>query len=197
MTADKTSLPPPLATGIRCRIRWLGLALLLAVPGTALVGAEVAKEYQVKAAFLYNFTKFVEWPPTRTADPTRPITIGVLGRNPFGDELERILQGRKVNGRELVIAPVDSSADATAVDLLFVCSGEERRLELMRDELRSAGVLTVGESDRFIAAGGIINFTLSGDKLRFIVNLDASDGAGLKISAQLLKLAAEVLKQAP
>jgi hypothetical protein len=175
---------------------WLVLLGLLAFFGRTSCDAapEISKEYQVKAAFLYNFTKFVEWPASRFSDNTSPIVITVLGRNPFGEELNSIVRERKVNGRGLVVKIIDSADEATASHLLFVGADAEDRLSGKMDALQKSGVLTVGESPRFIASGGIINFTLEADKVRFQINPQAGEQAGLKISAQLLKLAVIVRK---
>ncbi len=157
--------------------------------------AEVTKEYQIKAAFLYNFTKFVEWPADHFATADAPIVIGVLGKNPFGDELGNIVQGRKVNGRAIVITAVVSATEVAAVDLVFVAAGEEPRLEGLVAVLHAHGVLTVGESPRFVALGGIINFVLEGDKIRFEIDTAAAERSGLRLSSQLLKLAAVVRRK--
>jgi hypothetical protein len=157
--------------------------------------ADVPKEYQIKAAFLYNFTKFVEWPAQHFTTDSHPIVIGVLGRNPFGEELEKIIKGRRGNGREIAIAFVETSADAVSADLVFVCVGEESRFEAMNAALCQAQVLTVGESPRFAQAGGIITFLREADKVRFAINLESAGRAGLKVSAQLLKLATEVQRK--
>jgi hypothetical protein len=183
------------AVGRQCR--WLALLGLLCLGVRAALGADlpVSKEYQLKAAFLYNFTKFVEWPPQRFVDETSPIVIGVLGRNPFGDELEEIVQGRKINGRAIAIRPLTAAAEACAVHVVFVCGGAEPQLANARDALRTAGVLTVGESDMFTALGGIITFVLETGRVRFEINQDSGESAGLKISAQLLKLATAVRRK--
>jgi hypothetical protein len=188
------SLSQTLPSPRRCL--WLVLLGLLVFGARTSCDAapEVSKEYQVKAAFLYNFTKFVEWPASRFPDATSPIVIAVLGRNPFGAELEAIVRERKVNGRGLVVKVIDSADAAASAHLLFVDAGVEDRLVGKMDALQKAGVLLVGESPRFIAAGGIINFTLEADKVRFQINPQAGEQAGLKISAQLLKLAVIVRK---
>lgn len=175
---------------------WLVFLGLLLFGGRTVCDAapEVSKEYQVKAAFLYNFTKFVEWPASRFSDATSPIVIAVLGRNPFGEELNAIVRERKVNGRGLVVKIIDSADEAAAAHLLFVGADAEDRLAGKMDALQKAGVLTVGESPRFIASGGVINFTLEADKVRFQINPQAGEQTGLKISAQLLKLAMIVRK---
>ena len=170
----------------------LMIVALIAIPGLTSGEQLVAEEYQVKGAFLLNFTKFVDWPAQHFATEGRPLVIGVLGRNPFGGELEQITRGRRVNGREITIAFIDTAAAAAAADLVFVCAGEETRFEAMSTALRQAQVLTVGESPRFAEAGGMITFLREADKVRFAVNLDSAERAGLKISAQLLKLATDV-----
>lgn len=173
---------------------WLGLALL----SPHSFGAEmVNKEYQLKAAFLYNFTKFVaEWPTNRIAAKDAPITIGVLGKNPFGDELNKAVQGRNANGRAFVVKTLDAAADAKTVDVLFVPHGQETLLQDQLPAIQAAGVLTVGESDTFGTMGGLINFTTEADKIRFTINLDEADQHGFKFSSQLLKLAQIIRRKA-
>jgi hypothetical protein len=160
-------------------------AVLLPVHGA------ISKEYQLKAAFLYNFTKFVEWQTAHSTDAATPLTIGVLGNNPFGDELEHIVHGRKVNGRNVVIKEV-SSAEAATVNVLFVTAGEEKQFEPLRTALQAAGVLTVGESEEFTRLGGIITFVPEGGKIRFEINIVAARDSYVKISAELQKLARTV-----
>jgi hypothetical protein len=186
------SKAPP---GIRHRFRFALLVVFFAASllGVETARAEVAKEYRVKAAFLYNFTKFVEWQPDRFAGVDSPIVIGVLGNQPFGDELEKVVRERRVNGRSIKIVLLRSIDDAEAVHVLFVPSSEERRFHAARRDF--PGVLTVGESERFADEFGVINFTVASDKVRFEINADAADRAGLKISAQLQKLATTVRKK--
>lgn len=170
---------------------WCGLLFAGLVPATA----EITKEYQVKAAFLYNFTKFVEWPADRFAETQRPIVIGLLGRDPFDGELARIVEGRKINGRDIVIRLVASEVEMLSADLIFVSVGQESHLRGLVGTLPQAGILTVGESPEFAAAGGMITFVLERDKVRFQINQAASEQAGLKINAQLLKLATTVQRK--
>jgi hypothetical protein len=151
-------------------------------------GADVAKEYQIKAAFVYNLTKFVEWPPARFDASSDPIVIGVLGKNPFGDTLEAAVRGRKVGGREIVIVGLSSTDAGSRVHVLFVAAGQEAYF----DPDNPFGALTVGESDRFTALGGMITFIPDADKVRFMINLETAEEAELKLSAQLLKLASSV-----
>jgi hypothetical protein len=153
-------------------------------------GAEpVSKEYQLKAAFLYNFTKFVDWPPNRFATTNEPFVIGVLGSNPFGAELAKAVQGRTHNGHAFVVTNLTEISAATNVHLLFVPKGQEPALTGQPGATQAAAVLTVGESEAFTAAGGIITFTTEADKIRFEVNLSAAEQGGVKISSKLLQLA--------
>lgn len=170
---------------------WWGLLVVVGL-GALPLRAEISREDQLKSAFLYNFTKFVEWPPERFADSSSPIVIGVVGQSPVRDELEMIVRGRLVNGRGVVVHSITSVEDARAMHLVFVPAGEEGRFAGMTGALRMLPVVTVGESGRFAALGGMIVFTRDGDKMRFAINLESSEQARLRLSAQLLKLASAV-----
>lgn len=145
-------------------------------------------EYQIKAAFLFNFAKFVEWPATAFAEATSPIVIGVLGENPFRDDLERTIQNKTVNDRPLVVTEFRSPGEATNCHILFISTSEKARLPEILETLRKTTVLTVSETQRFTEAGGMINFFLEGKKSRFQINDVAAKNAGLKISSKLLSL---------
>jgi hypothetical protein len=172
------------------------LALLWAVPSNAGAadGAAAApgREYEIKAAFLYNFTKFVDWPAQTFANADAPIVIGVLGDSPCVQALERLVKDRKVNGRTIVVRRIASAAEAKVTQMLFVGSAQEAQFAGLEPALHSLPVLTVGESPGFATLGGTIDFVPQGDKIRFEINIDAAEHAGLKISAQLQKLAAVV-----
>lgn len=188
--------PAPATAGVAAaRRRGLHFLLALVLLGLFPWGAppasgadEVSKEYLLKAAFLYNFTKFVVWPP-RSSSEDRSLVIGVLGANPFGGELERLVSGRNVGGRGIEIRFIKSVDEARAAHMVFVPDGEERKVSGAMDKLHAAGVLTVGESSLFAGLGGIVTFKMEGDKIRFEIQREAALRAGLKISPQLLKLA--------
>lgn len=175
--------------------RLLFAALFFVAMGVIRSSAEIPKEYEIKAAFLYNFAKFIEWPPQRFATETDPIVIGVLGRNPFDGEFEKIIRGRQVNGRKVVVRLMTSTDEARSAHLVFVAAGEEDRFAAMVTGLREAAVVTVGESDRFATLGGTIIFVREGDKVRFAINLVSAEQARTRISSQLLKLASEVRRK--
>ena len=160
----------------------------MAAGGVSHAAEAIPKEYKLKAAFIYNFAKFVEWPAAAFPDTASPIVIGVLGRNPFGDELLNAVKNRKINGRSIHIRQVSTAAEASRTQVLFVSAGEERNFGALKNSL-GAGVLSVGESAAFASQGGTINFSLVEDKLRFEINMAAAHRSQLKISAQLLKLA--------
>jgi hypothetical protein len=169
----------------------MSLAWLLAVAGGSAQESQ-PNAHQLKAAFLLNFAKFVEWPQAAFAETNSPIVLGVLGENPFGDTLERTVRDKTVNNRPVVVKVFHSSEEATNCHLLFICLSEKMRLPEILKGLSEAkaSVLTVGEMDRFTESGGMINFFLQGNKYRFQINEVAAKGAGLKISSKLLSLAA-------
>lgn len=146
-------------------------------------------EYQIKAAFLYNFAKFVEWPSAAFDDASSPIVIGILGDNPFHDDLANTIRGKKIDEHPLVVKELRSLSEATNCHILFISASEKKRLPEILAGIKGASVLTVGEMDRFTEAGGMINFVLEKTKIRFQINSDAASTVRLKISSKLLNLA--------
>ncbi len=146
-------------------------------------------EYQIKAAFLFNFAKFVEWPPKTFVAGTSPIIIGILGENPFHDDLARMVGNKTIDNHPLVVKEYRSPTDATNCHILFISTSEKKRLPEILATLKGASVLTVGETDRFTETGGMINFVLRGNKIRFQINKDAATNVGLRISSKLMSLA--------
>lgn len=146
-------------------------------------------EYQVKAAFLFNFAKFVAWPPAEFKTPKDPILVCVLGHNPFGTSLENVIRGKTIDGRAFEFRQVSNAAQASACQILFVSAEDGKRFHSLARSLKPAGILTVGEMQGFAADGGIINFKLDGDRVRFEINVDAAEHAQLHISSKLLSLA--------
>jgi hypothetical protein len=146
-------------------------------------------EYQIKAAFIFNFARFVEWPPQAFNGAKSPFIIGILGDNPFHDDLEQTVRDKTVDDHPFVVKEFRSPADATNCHILFISTSEKPRLAQILKYLRGASVLTVGEMDRFTESGGMINFIVEGTKIRFRINKEAATNAGLKISSKLLNLA--------
>lgn len=177
----------PLTAGRR---GWLGLlACLLA--GTVIAGAQPApvKEYQVKAAFLFNFAQFVDWPETAFPQGDTPLTIGVLGEDPFGGALDEIVRGEQVHGRTLRIQHYRRVEDAAGCHVLFISRSESARLEQIVGSLRGRSILTVGDSENFVRRGGMIGLLNERNKIHLRINRDLAAGAGLTISSKLLRVA--------
>lgn len=146
-------------------------------------------ESRLKAAFLFNFAKFVEWPPEAFTGKTAPLVIGVLGENSFGKDLEQTIQGKTVNDRPLQVKEYRAVAEATNCHILFICASEKKLLPEIFEALRGTAILTVGETDRFTQTGGMINFVVEGNKIRFEIKDETAKKAKLKISSKLLNLA--------
>jgi hypothetical protein len=166
----------------------VGLTGLWPVGSPASAQEAPPTEYQIKAAFLFNFAKFVEWPPKALAGTKSPIVIGLLGANPFGDDLTRTIRGKTIDAHPLLVKELRLPADATNCHILFISSSEKKRLPEILEALKGAPVLTVSETDRFTESGGMINFFMEGAKIRFQINKDAATGVGLTISSKLMSL---------
>lgn len=155
----------------------------------------LVSETQIKAAFIYNFTKFVEWPSDAFPSKGNPITIGILGETPLAAELVVIVEGRKVNGRSIVVTAVRTPDDVASLQMLFVSAAEDASLGAFAPAIVDGALLTVGESPAFAAANGAIVFVRQNGKLRFEINMTAAEHARLKVSGELQKLAAAVRRQ--
>ena len=178
--------------GTRVTIKTIVLLFsLIFAPGfTGFAQDQSPTEYQIKAAFLYNFAKFVQWPAQAFSGPTSPIVIGVLGENVFGGDLEKTIRGKTIKDHPLQFKEFHSVTEARGCQILFISPSEKNHLPKILDGLRSASVLTVSETDRFNDAGGMINFVIEDNKIHFQINNEAAKKAGLTISSKLLNLAA-------
>ena len=165
------------------------LALLLAAPCAA--AAQTAEEYAVKAAFLYNFAKFVDWPAAAFPDPNL-LKICVLGNDPFGGSLETVA-GEQVAGHKLQVVRMDSTSKLAGCQILFISRSERGRIEQILAAVKGSPVLTVGDTQKFADDGVIINFILEGSKVRFEINTESADRAGIRISSKLLQLARRIV----
>ena len=166
----------------------LAVAVVLAVWGLTSVAQPTGTEYEFKAAYLYKFANFVEWPDKSFSEPRAPITIGILGRDPFGELLDKLVKGETVNGRLFVVKRFDQPADLDSCHILFVPASEKKRWPAIREKIKDKAVLTVGDFDEFARSGGIINFVLFRNTVQFEINGEAAERAGLKISSKLLRL---------
>lgn len=170
----------------------LGIALLLLAPGPS--SAQTTSEYQVKAAYIYNFAKFVEWPAQDFASPTAPIRLCLLNDQSFESDLNQIVKGKKISGRPITVAPVQNGEQSRGCHILFINSSHNSEAQRIIEVLRNTSVLTVGESPGFVEEGGIINFVLQDDHVHFQVNHRAADQGGLHISSRLLSVATLVIE---
>lgn len=180
----------------RNRLSWFRLLCALAVLGLPLSDAMAAggpgTEYQVKAAFLLNFVKFIEWPSTAFAEADSPIAICVLGDDPFGSSLDETAEGQTVNGRTVVVRRIAGVPAPRTCQVVFVRMPEDDVSRVLTG--LGTGVLTVSEGDRFIPDGGMIDFVVENRRVRFDINLGAAGKAGLKMSARLLTVARSVAR---
>jgi hypothetical protein len=178
----------------RCRgLHWRLLFPIILCFLTAATQAESATEYQVKAAFLFNFAKFVEWPPEAFASADASLQICVLGQDPFGHDFEEVIADKTVNGHRLEVIHPSGVPQAKACQLIFVASSDKQQVRDILRGLRGASVLTVGDMTGFARMGGIINFVLDESRVRFEINVKAAERAHLKISARLLTVAKTIV----
>lgn len=169
-------------------IRLLLLFLSLTGLGSLSLSAQAELEYEVKAAFLYNFIRFIDWPEEAFSGPDAPLVIGVLGRtDPFRGQLQEAVAGKTANGRPLEIRTGRSLEEIGPVHLLFI--GPFENVPAALAKLRGQPVVTVGDRQDFTAAGGMIRFFLREQRVAFEINLDAVEEAELRMSSRLLALA--------
>jgi len=162
--------------------------LWLAAAGALRAAPPRPLEYEVKAAFLFNFAKFVEWPPDAFREHD-PLTICIFGEDPFGAVLDGTLAGETLAGRPLQARRTDRPGELRSCQIVFIGQAERERVPEVLASLRGANVLTVGESDRFAEQGGMVRFFVEANRVRFEVNLDALERTRLVVSSKLLRVA--------
>ena len=173
--------------------------VLVAVAGLPVVAADAplaqaTLEYKVKAAYLLNFTRYVDWPEWTFAAPDSPIQICILGADPFGAVLEKTMAGRSSKGRPIEVLRA-SQLDERLISchIVFLSHSEFQQLGARLAKLEHKPVLTVGESPDFLRDGGIINFVIVHNQVHFEVNIGAAERAGLKLSSRMMPLANRVI----
>jgi len=174
----------------------LVVPLLVALMEVNGVAAETVDEYQAKAAILYNFAKFVQWPPQAFHNSTHPITICIFGRTRIERELADAARGKDIGSRPVVVSAISKVPEACNCQMLFISSSEQKRIKSILQELRTMSVLTVGETDGFTDAGGIANLEFTRDRIQMSINVEAAAAARLQISSKLLRLA-RIVKAGP
>ncbi|HVW20604.1 MAG TPA: YfiR family protein [Opitutaceae bacterium] len=181
----------------RARLR-LALALAAAAAVAAPLGgaAEVSREYQVKAAFLYNFAQFVEWPARAFPTADAPLTIGILGDDPFDGVLDEILRGEVLHGHRVRVRRAQHEEELADCQLVFISQSEKPRLARIMARLAPRPVLTVSEVAGFAQQGGMVNFYREGSRVRFELNPAAARREGLRFSSQLMSVG-KIVESAP
>jgi hypothetical protein len=191
-----SSIPPNLRYRTRT-LRWL-VPIVAIVTGPAFfcsfATGQQSKpgEYQVKAVYLYNFGRFIQWPESATKDES--FVICVLGEDPFGPVLDATLAGEAIENRKLIARRIANPRDAGACRILYISSSEARHIKEILIPLGKSAVLTVSDMPDFTSDGGMIQFVVTEKKVRFQVNLTAAEKAGLTFSSQLLKVATDIKK---
>ena len=168
---------------------WLFGVACLWLAGAWAAAADIglaAGEYQLKAMYIYNFTKFTDWPPSAFASPDAPIVIGIVGEDPFGKTMDKAVQGETLGGRPFVVKRLRADEDLRSCHLLFISRSEKDRLPVMLNRLKGSSVLTVSEIKGFAERGGMINLTIVDNSVKTEINQTAAEQAGLQISAKLL-----------
>lgn len=171
------------------------LAALVSSAGTPLVSAQqnASSEYQVKAAFLFHFAQFVEWPAGVFRDVDSPLTYCTMGEDLLSGALDQSLSGKTIGARSLRVQHLKPSQQAQTCQVLFIGASETRKVSEIMASVSRRPILTVGETEHFAADGGVIGFVVEANKIRFEINLEAAEKANLKISARLLALAKTVI----
>jgi hypothetical protein len=170
------------------------LALLVVLFGQQLLYAQEVSDYQVKAAYLYNFAKFVEWPNETLIGNTVPIRLCILNDRAFELQLSEFVKDKTIKSRPIVVVLVKTGEEARACHVLFIGSSQNGQAPHIIDFLQGASTLTVGETRGFLEEGGILNFVLQENQMHFQVNHKAATQAGLRMSSKLLSLAKLVIE---
>jgi hypothetical protein len=166
-----------------------GLLALALAPAPATYAQTGATERGVKAAFVYKFLGYVEWPPTGALRPDAPIVVGVLGADDIAVELAELVRGRNVEGRAIEVRRMRAGDALAGLSVLFVGAAERARAQALERAAHARGILTITEADDGLDQGSIINLVVTEGRVRFDVALDAAERAGIKLSSRLLAVA--------
>jgi hypothetical protein len=175
---------------LKFMVVWIAVALLFVAGQLFCLPCAQAgsyEEYQVKAAFLHKFAKFVEWPSAAFSSDADPFVLCISGKDPFGKALDT-LQDKTVGNRKFVIKKFQSMEEAVKCHILYISSSEKSGLQQILKAVRNKQILTVGDTEGFAQSGGMINFTMQEGKVQFEINPQAVKQAGLTVSSQLLKV---------
>ena len=177
--------------GLFCLLA-VGIASVLLGPSYLHAQRSSPSEYEVKAAYLYDFGKFVAWPAKVAASDDFPICV--LGQDPFGPTFDATIAGETINGKKVVVNRIAKPQEAVSCRILFISASEESQLKEILATLDKTSVLTVSDISQFTRRGGMIQFVIDANRVRFEVNVTTAERAGLTLSSQLLKVAINVRK---
>lgn len=163
--------------------------VILLGSSTQLVAADHNIEYRIKAAFLFNFARFVEWPESKLGNDDSPLQICIFGDDPFGEILDETIQGKTVGTHPLAVLRSENINELKACEIVYMASNESARFASVISQLKGANTLLVNDHPDFINQGGMIRFVIVDRKLRFEINPDAAKREQLKISSKLLRVA--------
>lgn len=185
------SAPPPRPSVGRWSALWLGAVLghLLLILRLSADESPAQLEYKVKAGYLFNFAKFIQWPDGALATPETPFVIGVLGDGEVTSVIQAVLEGKKVDRHPVQVRGLTADEAAKVCHLLFVSRAADKTPEEVRRVLGAAPVLLVGETDRFAERGGLLGFIREEERIRFQLHLDRATAAGFKVSSKLSNVA--------
>lgn len=173
--------------------RWFATLLCTLLVTSSASSQQHPTEVQVEAAYLYNFGKFVRWPENSIRVQNSPFTICVLGKDPFDGALESVIAGESIGGARLVVKNIASIEGASGCKVMYINKEELRKFKPALDNLRRLPIVTVSDAGGFLQQGGMIQFVLVNNRVRFEVNLDAAHTAGIEFSSELLKVANKVV----
>lgn len=171
----------------RTLLQLIALALLAAAPFSLRSQPLAAPEYQLKAAFLFNFMQFVQWPTAAFAGGASPMVIAVLGEDPFGEQLDRLVRGEKIRGRPIVVQRHARIEDVGPCQLLYITERDQLKLKAILAKLVRQPVLTVSDAADFTRHGGMINLVTQDNRVRLLINVEAATAAQLTLSSKLLR----------
>jgi YfiR/HmsC-like len=181
------------------RVLWILVCVWLTPHTVVAQGSQAggSVEYQVKAAYLLNFTRYVEWPSSSFSSPSAPIDICVLGDDPFGVDLDHAMENKSSDSHPLRVRRTHDRNQLDGCHLVFVSEREAHRNPEIAQRVTTPGVLTVGDNEQFARDGGVIGFIIQDETVRFVVNLDARDRARVRISSRVLSLASNLFPRGP
>ena len=178
---------------VRHLVRLLTLAILLCAllpqPTIYARAPQINAEYKLKAAFLYNFTRFVEWPENAFSSTTSPVIIGIIGEDPFGAFIDELVSNEKIGNRSIIIRRFKGVTDIANCHILYICYQQTEKIAAVLSTASNKGILTIADAPPFTRMGGMVQFYTDKNKIRMQINNGAAKRAGLNISTKLLSVA--------